>query len=341
MRAMASSTALLIIDVQHRLFDVDPRPADADFVLDRINALAARARESGSPVFVVQHASPDGTALAHGSDNWQLAKRLVLREDQGDVVVHKRSPDAFHQTDLADALAARGVRRVVVCGYATEFCIDTTVRRAAALGLAVTLAADAHTTHDKPHADAAWIRRHHNATLPQLTSFFVPIEAVATSQVVFADGPDAAEAPAQAAARAVVRVATREDVAQIQRVRAAVRENRLVTRRISDDEVIEAIERTGRGWVADLDGRIVGFSIGNGETGNIWALFVEPGHDTLGLGRRLHDVMLDWLHTRGLPRLYLGTDPDSRAARFYERAGWRRVGLDEWGEMVFERDGSA
>jgi len=71
----------------------------------------------------------------------------------------------------------------VVCGYATEFCVDTTLRRAAGLGLTVTLAADAHTTHDKPHADGGQIRAHHNATLPAISSFGVKIAAVAAADL--------------------------------------------------------------------------------------------------------------------------------------------------------------
>jgi len=61
--------------------------------------------------------------------------------------------------------------------------VDTTVRRAAGLGLAVTLAADAHTTHDKPHADGVQIRAHHNATLPAISSFGVKIAAVAAADL--------------------------------------------------------------------------------------------------------------------------------------------------------------
>ena len=102
-----------------------------------------------------------------------------------------------------------------------------------------------------------------------------------------------------------LRLAQRADVAQIQRVRHSVRENRLTSRSISDDDVVDAIERTGRGWVAEIDGRIVGFAIGKAANGNIWALFVEPGHEGRGIGRRWHDAMVAWRWTRGLPRRWL------------------------------------
>ncbi|MBK8284890.1 MAG: GNAT family N-acetyltransferase [Ahniella sp.] len=106
--------------------------------------------------------------------------------------------------------------------------------------------------------------------------------------------------------------ATRDHVPGIQRVRAAVRENRLVSRTIADSEVIEAIESTGRGFVALVDGEVVGFSIGHATTGNIWALFVDPDFEGLGIGRRLFDVLLGWLGEQGLKELQLSTDPGTR-----------------------------
>ena len=63
--------------------------------------------------------------------------------------------------------------------------IDTTTRPAAALGYRVTLAADAHTTHDKPHATGAQIRAHENATLSDLTSFGPTIAAVPSQAITF------------------------------------------------------------------------------------------------------------------------------------------------------------
>ncbi len=54
----------------------------------------------------------------------------------------------------------------------------------------------------------------------------------------------------------MVRQAIAADVAGIQRVRWAVRENRLVSRVIADTEVLEAIEVTGRGWVVEKHGEV-------------------------------------------------------------------------------------
>ena len=136
---------------------------------------------------------------------------------------------------------------------------------------------------------------------------------------------------------AALREATRTDVPGIQRVRHSVLENRLVSATIPDEAVIDAMEKTGRGWIVEVDGQVVGFAIGSAVTGNIWALFVDPAHEARGHGRRLHDEMIAWLWSRGLERLWLSTDPDTRAHRFYEAAGWQNRGALPNGEVLFER----
>lgn len=136
---------------------------------------------------------------------------------------------------------------------------------------------------------------------------------------------------------ATLRQATRADIAGIQRVRHAVRENRLVSRTIPDAEVIDAIERTGRGWLVEDEGQVVAFAIGNAADGSVWALFVDPAHEARGFGRRLHEVMVGWLRSRGHARLWLTTDPGTRAQRFYERAGWVQRGMQANGELEYER----
>jgi nicotinamidase-related amidase len=174
-----SRCAVLVIDMQRALFDAAPRPHEADVVIEKINALMARARAAGAPVVIVQH--EDQGALAHGSQGWSLVRSLIVQP--GDALVRKTTPDSFLNTPLADVLARHGATKVVVAGYASEFCVDTTVRRAAALGFGVVIAADAHTTHDKPHASGAQIRTHHNATLCDITSFGPKIAAVPSAEV--------------------------------------------------------------------------------------------------------------------------------------------------------------
>ena len=159
-------TVLLVIDVQRGLFESEPPPDEAGAVLERINGLTRRARAAAVPVVFIQHEA-DGTPLQHGSGPWQLDRRLVV--DPSDRLVRKTTPDSFLRTDLADMLEELGARKLVICGYASDFCVDTTTRSALTRGFPVVLVSDAHTTHGKSHATGAQIRAHENATLPHLS----------------------------------------------------------------------------------------------------------------------------------------------------------------------------
>lgn len=134
----------------------------------------------------------------------------------------------------------------------------------------------------------------------------------------------------------MLRTAGAADIPAIQRVRASVKENRLVSIVITDEDVRTAIEDTGRGWVMEEDGEVVAFAIGNAATGNVWALFVHPEHEGRGYGRQLHDTMINWLWMAGLQRLWLTTEPGTRAQRFYDAAGWQLTGTTIDGELRYE-----
>lgn len=176
-------TAVLVIDMQRGLCDDPPRPHESEEVIQRINALTSRARAAGVPVAFIQH--ENAVDLEFDAERWQLADALQV--EAGDTKIRKTTADSFLRTPLDAWLSGQGVRRVVICGYSSEFCVDTTTRRAAALGYEVMLAADAHTSHDKPHATGAFIRAHHNATLSDITSFGVRISAVDSAQIAFGD----------------------------------------------------------------------------------------------------------------------------------------------------------
>ena len=124
---------------------------------------------------------------------------------------------------------------------------------------------------------------------------------------------------------ATLRRATTADWPEVSALRLSVAENRLSNPASVTQAMYDAYVTTiGRGWVAELDGQIVGFSIAN-RSGLIWALFVRPGFDGRGLGRALLDTCLAWLTALGAPRAVLDTDAGTRAERFYRRAGWHEV----------------
>jgi len=135
---------------------------------------------------------------------------------------------------------------------------------------------------------------------------------------------------------AVLRQATRDDLAGLWRVRYAVVENTLAPGRIEDDAVLAQLESSGRGWVVEEGGEIVAFAIGDASGASVWALFVHPQAEGRGHGSRLHDTMVEWLWTHGLTTLWLTTGADTRARGFYERRGWRCAGPHPQGQVRLE-----
>ena len=135
----------------------------------------------------------------------------------------------------------------------------------------------------------------------------------------------------------IFREAEISDIPQIQKVRHAVKENRLSDPAlVPDQDVEDYISRRGKGWVCEMDGNIVGFSIVDLVNNNVWALFIDPEYEGRGIGRRLHDDMIDWYFSQVQTPIWLGTAPNTRAESFYQRAGWKQVGQHGKGETKFE-----
>lgn len=156
------TSALLIIDVQHGMCAGEYVAHDAERVIQRINAVSAKARAAGVPVVFIQHDEDDGP-LRLDSPGWQLAQGL--HAEPADLRVRKRTSSSFHNTTLHALLRERGVDRVVACGLQSEYCVDSTVRSAVQHGYDVTLVSDAHSTFDNAVLSAAQITAHENATL--------------------------------------------------------------------------------------------------------------------------------------------------------------------------------
>jgi len=125
------------------------------------------------------------------------------------------------------------------------------------------------------------------------------------------------------------REATLDDWAPITEVRMSVRENVLRDpSKVTQADYVAYVTEIGKGWVAEIGGRIVGFSFAN-RSGLIWALFLRPGTEGRGIGKQLLALCLDWLRAIGVREAFLDTGPGTRAEEFYRRQGWREVERDE------------
>ena len=129
----------------------------------RIATLIERARKRKIPVFFVQHDGPSGHRLERGLPGWRIRQEILPVHDEP--IIHKKACDSFFETTLGFELSSRKIDRMIVAGCMTEYCVDTTVRRAVSLGYDVTLVADGHLTADSGALTFDQIIAHHNSLL--------------------------------------------------------------------------------------------------------------------------------------------------------------------------------
>ncbi|MBQ0821942.1 cysteine hydrolase [Microvirga terrae] len=182
--------ALVIIDVQAGILPAkgSERPAVRqrfDEVRRRIFGLVGEARRQGAPIVFVQHAGEPGHRLETGTPGWEICEDLGLTAD--DIVVSKTACDSFYETDLQPVLSEHGISHLVVVGLMTQYCVDTTCRRAVSLGYDVTLVADAHTTADMRSLTVEQIVDHHNALLDGFDAGAAAIKVRPASEVFVAE----------------------------------------------------------------------------------------------------------------------------------------------------------
>lgn len=163
---------LVVVDMQNGVFDT-PR-FDRDGRAARINALIAAADQT---IFICHE---EGNMQA-GTAAWQLLPELQVPPDA--IVVTKTACDGFWHTELAATLQALDAHDFVICGCATDYCVDTTLKAGNSRGYAVTVASDAHTTADRTWATAEQLIGQHNEVWAGLTMPGNPIR-VETSEAI-------------------------------------------------------------------------------------------------------------------------------------------------------------
>ncbi|MBK8582872.1 MAG: GNAT family N-acetyltransferase [Flavobacteriales bacterium] len=134
-----------------------------------------------------------------------------------------------------------------------------------------------------------------------------------------------------------IRAATPEDIPAMHEIRLRVRENRLSDPSVvTEQDYHDFMARDTMSWVAEVDGRIAGFTMVDVEKRDLWALFVAPEHEFKGLGKALHEIMVNSYFKR-TNCLRLSTAPHTRAAAFYGAAGYKEIGPTSNGkELIFE-----
>lgn len=173
-------TALLIIDAQQEYFAPIGKVVlpDGPKAVDRIADTLRWARESRVPVFHIVHESrrPGATTFVPGSPALAIHDAVAPRAEEP--IITKHLPGAFTDTPLEAELRRRGIERVIVSGFMTQMCCDTTTREAAHRGFRVTLLSDATAAMDVKGPDGVVIPHDqvHRTHLGSLNGFLAEVK---------------------------------------------------------------------------------------------------------------------------------------------------------------------
>ena len=152
-------TALLIIDMQVAMYTSEGMyPYKGDEVLENIRQILEKARAINMPIVFLQHSEDE--EFEKGKPTWEICSQIAPLEHE--IIVEKSSCDSFYQTNLHAVLQNLGVDRLITMGMQSEFCLDTTCRRAFSMDYKNVLIKDAHSTFDNKLLTGEQIVEHVN-----------------------------------------------------------------------------------------------------------------------------------------------------------------------------------
>lgn len=141
----------------------------------------------------------------------------------------------------------------------------------------------------------------------------------------------------------LIRVATQDDVDTLFAIRTSVQQNHLSRKQMADVGITprvlaDRIREAACVWIAEVDGQPAAFSMVDLVEGEVFAMFVQPTYEGLGLGRQLMAVAEAALFERH-DTLFLMTDgrDEIRANGFYQRLGWTVVARVEGDDVRYQK----
>lgn len=144
-------SVLVMIDIQNTYTRGVMALEDVEPAIDEAAALLDRARSAGIPIVHVQHDAGEGTPYDVRAEIGAFVDRVAPREGEHRIV--KNFPNAFVGTDLDEHLRARSARNLVIAGFMTHMCVNSTARGAFNAGFAPTVVAGATATRALPGPD--------------------------------------------------------------------------------------------------------------------------------------------------------------------------------------------
>jgi nicotinamidase-related amidase len=147
--ASLTDSTLIMIDLQNTYTRGVMELEGVQPALDQAAELLDRARSAGIPVIHVQHDGGAGTPYDVGAEIGRIVDRVAPRE--GEPVIVKAYPNSFTGTDLNERLAPGS--NLVLAGFMTHMCVNSTARGAFSLGHSPAVVSGATATRALPGPD--------------------------------------------------------------------------------------------------------------------------------------------------------------------------------------------
>jgi nicotinamidase-related amidase len=173
--ASLSDATLVVIDAQNEYVRGPIALPNVEPALAAIESLLAQARAAGTPIVHLAHRAPAGV-FVEGSDGAQIAPQAAPAE--GEPVFKKQLPNGFTNPDFAPALEKLGRKNLILTGFMTHMCVDSTARAAVDLGYGVTIVENATASRALPGAvgkPARSAQEVHDGALAGLADLFAVV----------------------------------------------------------------------------------------------------------------------------------------------------------------------
>jgi len=173
--------ALIIIDMQEAPMS-QPNKYDCAGVTDRINCLASSVRQAAGAVIFIQHDGVTEEGLVPGSPGWEISHKL--RREPTDIIIRKTTNNAFYDTQLCQYLQCNSIEQLIFCGWATDYCVDSTIKAAISLEYKIAVAADCHTLCNRGELSASQVINYFNTLWTHMISPTQPVQVKNAAQLI-------------------------------------------------------------------------------------------------------------------------------------------------------------
>jgi len=153
-----TKTVLLVIDAQELI--TNERLYAFDEYIENVRQLIAESRKNGIEVIYVRHDDGVGQPLSKGNNGFDVCREFA--PEAGERIFDKSVNSPFRDSGLLEYLRQKGVKRLIVTGLQTDYCIDATVKCGFEHGFEMIVPEYCNSTFDNDFMTAEQTYRYYN-----------------------------------------------------------------------------------------------------------------------------------------------------------------------------------